>query len=378
MNIIGVSYDSTGICFAEKTSRISTNTLYINEFIDLFRTVGVCDIGFSYDFVCGKIIQIYKPHNLQFTMAGKVMKKVDDYLKTILTELSPIYFGEKLIDLIKNKTELPKDMKLGDEHILTGISIEPTQIIVNKTANTIEIIDIVLGLKYWRKDYITGSVLPFTKHEIDFLNNYVSEYISNMCRIDHDHPYNHLKQIFVAQHIAKFIVQNTRMTISGLMKKETPDLDIPLHLSVRETEEVVFGYNHIAIKRISSRIVHEFKFNGTVMYTKHEGVTPTSSIMTKITGLESEGGIHSESSDAKYIQRGLIEHDSGPRYTYVVFDDDSKKCKELKIIYNGVMLKADSFFTDAPTAGQLAIDSYKNYFVLKNYPEQILKYCKPH
>ena len=378
MDIIGASYGADGICFAKKDSKISTNSLYINEFINLFRNNGICDIGFSYNVIGDKIVQVWSPADLQYTMAGKVMKKVDDYLKIILNELSPIYNGEKYINLIKNKTELPANMSIGGEQILTGISIEPSQIIVNKTTNTIEIIDINLKLNYWRKNYVTGVAIPFTQFETAFLNNYVQEDIPNLCRIDPSHPFNHLKKVFVAQHIAKFLVANTKISVAGLMRTENPDLGIPIHLINRETEEIVFGYNNLVIKKIGSKICHEFKYDGTgVKYNKLETPMPTSNLMSKITALHSEGGVKSESSDSKYIQRGLVENKSGPRFSYVVFNDDSKKCKELKIMYNSAMLNMDSFFSDAINITQLAIDSYKNYDVIKNYPERIVKYCTP-
>ena len=114
--------------------------------------------------------------------------------------------------------------------------------IVNKIGNTIELIDIVLKLNYWRRNHKSGTLLPFTNYEIEFLNQYMIEDIPNLCRMDVAHPYNHLKRVFVAQHIAKFIVQNTPITTSSTIRKEIPDLSVPIRMTKRDTQNIVFGF----------------------------------------------------------------------------------------------------------------------------------------
>ena len=380
MNIIGVSYNPEGICFAKSDNKIATNTVYINEFIDIFRKNGICDIGFSYKVVGDKVVPVYTPEILQYTMAGKVMKKVDDYLKIILNEISAIYIGEEYLKLIKDKTVLSNNISTTEtDTIVTGISMEPTQVIVNKIGNTIELIDIVLKLNYWRRNHKSGTLLPFTNYEIEFLNQYMIEDIPNLCRMDVAHPYNHLKRVFVAQHIAKFIVQNTPITTSSTIRKEIPDLSVPIRMTKRDTQNIVFGFNHLAIKSIDSNVWHEFKYEGiNIKYKKLESVNPTSSIVTKINSLSSEGGIKSESNESKYIQRGFTGHIPGAKFSYVVYKDDSKKCAELKMFYNGIMTRVESFTSDAKNEGELIADSYINYKVINSYPDLIVKYCNAH
>jgi hypothetical protein len=380
MNVIGVSYNPEGICFAKSDNKIATNTLYINEFIDIFRKNGICDIGFSYKVVGDKVIPVYTPEILQYTMAGKVMKKVDDYLKIILNELSAIYLGEEYLKLIKDKTVLPNKISTSEtDTIVTGISMEPSQVIVNKTGNTIELVDIVLKLNYWRQNHKSGASLPFTNYEIQFLNQYMNEDIPNLCRIEAGHPYNHLKRVLVAQHIAKFIVQNTPITTSATIRKEVPDLSVPIRMTRRDTQNIVFGLNQLAIKSIDSNVWHEFQYSGSnIKYKKLELVNPTSSCVTKINSLSSEGGIKSESNESKYVQRGFTGHTPSAKFSYVVYKDDSKKCAELKMFYNGIMARVESFSSDAKNEGELVADCYVNYKVITTYPDLIVKYCAAH
>lgn len=381
MDIIGVAHDSsTGIAFIKKDSVISTNLLYIVEFFNIFKNDGVCDIGFSYNLGSGRtIIPTWTPNKLGCTNAGIVMQKVDDYLKKILIEMAPIYCGELIMDQVKNKTILDP-IKINTENTVTGIYIQPKNIKVKKSNDKFEVEDIEFELKYWRTNSQTGTNMSFSQYEIQYINQYQNEFIPNLCRCDPNHPYNHLKKIIVAQHIAKYLVQNTKLVLEKITIVEKPLISIPVSMTLRHTENVVIGYNHVLTNSVQSNNWHEFKYeNGRTSYKLLENVNPTSEHTTTITSLSSSGGIKSESTDAKLIARGFtIGKDKSISHYFVGFTDDSEKCKMLKTRFNQAVANAESFTSDASTIGQLIIDTYRIRRDILEIPKQIEIYCNAH
>jgi hypothetical protein len=96
MDIVGVVHDISNVIFVKKETRISTHITYIAELFNIFRENGISDIGFSYNLnkERGIIEGVWTPTNLKTTMCGFIFKYADDYLKKMIIELNPIFFGQ--------------------------------------------------------------------------------------------------------------------------------------------------------------------------------------------------------------------------------------------------------------------------------------------
>lgn len=385
MNIVGVDSLPSGIVFRTNSdTRIATCLTYINEFVHVFRKSGSEDATFTYVIKDGAIVGEWTPSILNYTTVGQIMCAVDNYLKTIFIELSAINSGIAVMDAFHKKPPF--------KHLyLRGINIQPRKISYTEFGRGISIDDVTFELKYWQKDAATGMSVPFNSHELDYLRYYEHEFMPNIMRSYPEHPFNHLKQVIVAQQIAKHLVKNTPYTIDESYIDKTPSsVSIPIHIRSCSVTMCVYGEyegNFIVCcqHRHSNRwhIITMMPTKTTTWRLINELGVPTSGDTTTVTTeSNSEGGVIL-SGRTELERRGAVSDDrSGGRpgmgFKFVVFADDNKKCSALKTIFNSTLYNSVRFDTDAETIGQLAIDSFKNAHILKTYPAKIEKFCDPH
>jgi hypothetical protein len=169
MNIVGVETynDEWNFIFEERNN--STNILYINEFVELFRKNGIQDIFFTYryDRITNRIEGEWSPSQLKTKYIGLLLMKIDNYLKSVLDEIAAITYAEKLIKNNKHCT------------YITSVNINNNGLKGQQTETNIYINDILLELKYWRTE-LDKTPVNFSDNELKYFHFYNDEYIPNM------------------------------------------------------------------------------------------------------------------------------------------------------------------------------------------------------
>lgn len=384
MDIVGVDTVHDGMVFCtDPDSKVATCLTYINEFVHVFRKTKTSDAKFTYVVKDGHIVGEWTPAPLNYTTVGHVMCSVDNYLKTVLVELNAISAGMTVMDALSDK-------KKEDKMTLLGVFIQPKKVYCSQLKSGYCVDDVTFELKYWRKNASTGANVPFSKHELEFLQYYDNEYIPNMMRGFPDHPFNHLKKVVTAQYIAKHLVENTSYTVEESMIDKMPkSVTTPIHISPSSITTCVYGmYDKNMIVCAQHKYSKQWHLitklsNGETKWEvkTHIG-TPTGDTVTVTTETSMEGGVVLPGS-GPLERRGWVSDTRkndrpGMGFRFIVFKDDNKKCAELKTIFNATMYNSTRFDTDAETAGQLVIESFRNTHILKTIPSKIEKFCDPH
>lgn len=258
LNIIGVHITPENeIVFLRDESRPGTNAEYIKELLNLFRHTGTTDIKFSYEYEpeTVSVKPTWTPSELQSTNAGKVMRVADDLLKFTLVDLDCLTWSRALFDVIRDKTEITKEMILTArrEYDLYGININTDSVECESSENSMTITGVKYKLKYWSGDTKSGSGVESTPEQKAYIEKYATETVPAFIASDQFHPYAQLESVVMAQYIAKFIIEKIPVAPTYPIVIEPPCESTRLALEVRgKTHDIVINLNSVAFRHVIS------------------------------------------------------------------------------------------------------------------------------
>jgi hypothetical protein len=372
MSITGFENEGDYIKFINNPSHPCATTIeYINDFVKLFRTHGKTDVYFTFNFKEGNIVPSWSPATLNTTIVGKHLMDIDVYLKHYLNDVILLMTGY-IFTYSSNPEEFQSKINETNNYIF-NVNINPKNISVHSTSNKFKVNDVTLYLNYDRIDKRNGNYIEMTYPEKMFKSFFENEYIPNVMRIEKLHPFNLLRKITTAQHIALKLVD------TKYYMPEIPPITFPIHKSIIKNFNIYMGKNerrtfvsYTTDKFINMYDFPEFKF----IEEKSNGRQFHNYCYYK-DRITQEGGINLPVSERIHTNYGWTPDDGQKDPYYLILKKDSKACIELKKEWN---IRLQSAFDHDSSIDDIQLyDMFKtgqdNSKFFKEFDENLRKHC---
>eukprot|EP01080_Neovahlkampfia_damariscottae_P002341 gene2341-2809_t len=212
MSIAGITFSENKFQTLLSLEEQGTDIIYLDEMLTILQTSNSNEVSFSYDHA-GTIKStneelvkpVWTPEICSQTSCGWILRTADDLLKQNLKHLTNMTYGTQFLESMTN-LKSGDSIKVQYSPRVSRIRIKPKEIVYEKFENSIYVSDVKWEIEFDMKTK-EGVLIPIHNLQKKLMEYYEKE-VENITKKDPQHAYSLLRKVFIAQELAKFIIQN--------------------------------------------------------------------------------------------------------------------------------------------------------------------------